>query len=349
MTSRTRNTRAMSRSIRPDGIVPVKTCALAKRKTRDSCVLVYLASLGTDKSRMSIIDALKRVIRVLDVRGPDEELVSIYDFRWHKIRYKHMQVIRSRLAEKASPATANHALAAVRGVIEVAWKQHQMSTDAYQRARSVKGVKGSRVTPGRHIRITELRKLFAMCDTGRVSGYRDAAVLSLMYGAGLRRFEVAKIPVNAIDIDRKAIRLVGKGNKERELFLPDGTVQTLKEWTNVRGNREGPLILVVTKHGTIGNRGLTPEGIRKLVMRLEKRAGIKHISTHDFRRTYISDLLDSGTDLATVQKMAGHSSPTTTARYDRRGERDKQRAAESLVVPTVKRKKSDQTDTAGES
>ncbi|MEM9655661.1 MAG: tyrosine-type recombinase/integrase [Actinomycetota bacterium] len=75
------------------------------------------------------------------------------------------------------------------------------------------------------------------------------------------------------------------------------------------------------------------ESIGYILKHRQHRAGVAKFSAHDCRRTFVSSLLESGVDVFTVQKLAGHAEPTTTARYDRRGEAAKKRAAQSLCLP----------------
>ena len=68
------------------------------------------------------------------------------------------------------------------------------------------------------------------------AGYRDLAIFGMMYIGGLRRSEVADLNVEDIDLELKEARIIGKGNKERMLFLDDGTVIAVKQWLELRGD-----------------------------------------------------------------------------------------------------------------
>jgi integrase len=90
------------------------------------------------------------------------------------------------------------------------------------------------------------------------------------------------------------------------------------------------------KGGTLRHgRRLSPQSIYYLLKVRAKKAGVKPFSTQDLRRTFVSRLLDSGVAIAIVAKMAGHSNIQTTARYDRRPEDAKQRAAKLLQRPYI--------------
>lgn len=89
----------------------------------------------------------------------------------------------------------------------------------------------------------------------------------------------------------------------------------------------------MNKGGRIEIRRMTAQALYLILQKRQKEAAIGPCSPHDLRRTFVSDLLDAGADLAVVQKLAGHADPSTTARYDRRGEAAKARAAGLLVFP----------------
>ena len=117
----------------------------------------------------------------------------------------------------------------------------------------------------------------------------------------------------------------------------------MTDWIKIRGNTPGPLFLSVNKGGKlVYSRRLTPQAIYHLLAVRGKRARVKFFTPHDLRRTFVSNLLDAGVDIATVAKMAGHSNIQTTARYDRRPEEAKQRAARLLHIPYARRETNQQ-------
>lgn len=108
-------------------------------------------------------------------------------------------------------------------------------------------------------------------------------------------------------------------------------VALVEEWLDIRGRSPGPLLCPVRKGGRIELRRMTADAVLKIVLRRGKQAGVDEFSPHDFRRTFCSDLLDDGTDIVTVQKLAGNSSPVTTAKYDHRGEEAKRIRGGAIV------------------
>ncbi len=78
---------------------------------------------------------------------------------------------------------------------------------------------------------------------------------------------------------------------------------------------------------------MTNQAIYNMLQKRADEAGVKEFSPHDLRRTFVSDLLDAGADIATVSKMAGHASVQTTARYDCRPEEAERKAAGLLHIP----------------
>lgn len=94
-----------------------------------------------------------------------------------------------------------------------------------------------------------------------------------------------------------------------------------------------PLLWPIDKADRLHSRQLSPDAIAVVLRRLTRRASLPRVSPHDLRRSFVSGLLDAGVDLSSVQTLVGHSSPTTTARYDRRPEEVQRRALELLIVP----------------
>jgi len=176
-----------------------------------------------------------------------------------------------------------------------------------------------------------------------------------MYSSGLRRAEVVKLDLEDLDLTHSELHVIGKRNKERKAFLAQGAIRAIQKWIELRGTEPGPLFYSVNKGGNIvryrRNRllgdlkqselsskhivaRLSDQTIYHLIDRRAMQAGlIKKTTPHDMRRTFVSDLLDVGVDLATVSRMAGHEDTNTTKRYDRRSSRVMQEAAEKLNVP----------------
>lgn len=290
--------------------------------------LVYLASQNSERGRKVQQQALEEVADLL-TGSPD-----ILSCDWGGLRFQHTQAIRAKLAEKHAPATANRILCAVRGVLKAAFMLGLMDGTEYQRARMVESVTGERLPAGRELAPGEIAALMGACENDPTpAGARDAALIALAYAAGLRREEIVTLTMDSYSQETGKLVVLGKRNKQRTAYLVGGAARAMADWLAIRGNEPGALFHPINKGGRILKGPMTAQAVYNMLQKRAEQAGVEDFSPHDFRRTFVSDLLEAGADIATVAKMAGHASVTTTARYDRRPEQAKQKAAGLLHVP----------------
>ena len=302
---------------------------VASKTGRDTDpVAVYLAGLNPN-SRRTMLAALDTIAQL----GLGDETATAWNVPWSQLRFQHTQAVRSALANKYAHTTANRMLSALRGVLKAAWKLGLMTAEDYQKAASVASIQGETLPSGRALSSGELVGLLNTCETAPLD-IRDAAIFSVLYGCGLRRSELVALNKADYKMEEKELLVRGKGNKQRAVPLGHAA-PAIQDWLSVRGDEEGPLFWGLGNR----NRGerLTDQAVYNMLRKRAKLAGVKNLSPHDFRRTFVGDLLDAGADMATVQKMAGHASPTTTSRYDRRGQKTRHQAASLLHIPYKKR------------
>jgi len=294
---------------------------------------VYLASLTSQRSQRVMEQALRSVGGILTAQDPT--IVDILAIHWGSLRYAHTAALRARLGERYSPATVNRTLSALRGVLKEAWRLGQMTAEAYQRAVDIKNINAQTVPAGRELSQGELLALVEACKSDRrLTGIRDAAILGLLYTCGLRRAELVSLRVEDFDPESgKLIVRVGKGRKQRTVYVQGGALRALSAWLSILGDDPGPLFTPILKNGKIKRRGMTDQSIYDMIKRRGMQAGVREFSPHDLRRTFVGDMLDRGVDIATVANIAGHASVDTTRRYDRRPEETKKKAAEKLHFP----------------
>lgn len=304
-------------------------------------VTLYIESLPAAFSRRTMMQCLARIADILAEREPAKDQAEnerrARDFRWADLTAAHVEVIKARVGEKVSKSTANKMLAALRGVLAKARLLRLISSEDFADVKAIKGFKARPELRGRALKEDELMALALACRADKSpAGARDAALMAVAYGAGLRRFEIAALSVADWDPSEQSLKVKhGKGDKTRTVYLSDSGRRCLEKWLALRPEAQAasPLFCPVNKGGRIVEKRMTDQAIYNMLDKRRIQASVKAFSPHDMRRSFISDLLDSGADISAVAGLAGHNSVTTTQKYDRRGERAKKAAALKLKSP----------------
>ncbi|EBD2439346.1 TPA: tyrosine-type recombinase/integrase [Salmonella enterica] len=286
----------------------------------------YLLSLNSPRSRKTMASYLRIVSGMLG--ASDMESCS-----WGALRRHHIMAIAELLREDGrATATINTYLAALKGVAREAWMLKLMDVENFQHIIAIRNLRGNRLPRGRALRKGEIIRLFHVCETDRsCKGPRDAAILGVILGCGLRRSEAVSLNFADIEPHERALTVLGKGNKQRMAYMPAGAWQRLQRWIEqIRGESPGPLFTRIRRFDDVTQERLTDQAVYHILNVRQHEAGIGKCSPHDLRRTFATAMLDNGEDLITVKDAMGHASVATTQQYDRRGEQRLRQARDRL-------------------
>jgi len=152
-------------------------------------------------------------------------------------------------------------------------------------------------------------------DDGSPAAIRDRAILELLYATGIRVAELCWIDVDDVDLQRRTVRVTGKGDKQRTVPFGLPAAAAVAAWLVARPGllaegRAAAALFVGVRGGRIDART-----VRSTVHRLAEDAGVPDLAPHGLRHTAATHVLEGGADLRTVQELLGHASLSTTQRY----------------------------------
>ena len=287
--------------------------ASAREKVSDALAL-WLAGFASENTRR----AYAREVEAFTVfAGHEDSALAVAAFLRLDDGQAHAVVDKWRagkLESGRSPATINRSMSAINSLVSYARRVGltKLRLDA-------KGVKAKayRDTRGPGIRGVQ-SLLSAAQDQKPQKAARDAAIVRLAYGLGLRRGEIESLDIGHVDLAAGTLSVLGKGRTEREpMTIPANTKQALEDWLSVRGRaiRDAPLFVALDRN-TNGQR-LSGSGIYHIVRdQIGERAGVK-ARPHGLRHSGITSALDAfNGDYRKARAFSRHASLDTVRRYD---------------------------------
>jgi site-specific recombinase XerD len=300
-----------------------------KQNKSQSPASQYLITLESKSSRKTMAGHLNSIARIFGVQ-------DYWQFTWEKITSTSVYYIRERLVDKnLAPATINTMLCAIRQTCKQAFLMGLMSVDEYQRVVLVPNLKASRVRKQTLIKKDAILQFKDGCDDNTLKGLRDFTLFLLLISCGLRRAEVIKIKLSDIDFNTNKILILGKGDKQRNVWMPEKTAEHLIVYLSEAFSDDYNSYIFVpflrndepclVKKKTV--EGLALSSVNYILAKRAKLCGVHKFKPHDLRGTYATTLLNNGEKLKVVAKLLGHSSIKTTQIYHILEEEDARKAA----------------------
>jgi len=266
---------------------------------------------------------------LVSLRSPESQRSyrrSIDDFvRWYcsepRLSFNKTVVTRYRIHledQQLAPGTINVRLAAVRRLAYEAADTGLLSPELAAGIRRVKGSKKLGTRLGNWLTVDEARTLWQLPDVYTLKGIRDRAILAVLLGCGLRRGELIDLTQDHLQRreDHWAIvDLVGKAGHVRTVPMPDWVKQTIDDWLNAAGIKQGKLFRCVCRKGSVWGTEMTEKVVWHVVKEYAKRLGVSRLAPHDLRRSCARLCHSAGGELEQIQFLLGHVSVQTTEKY----------------------------------
>lgn len=215
-----------------------------------------------------------------------------------------LTTIRAHLStlKDLKPSSKNRKIASTKSFLKWAYENQYIEEDLSHR------VHINKVNPAlpKYLSVDEMLAIFkaineAIATSPSYQLEQQKLMICLMYGCGLRVSELIDLTWSKMNLNRKTLTVMGKGNKERLISLPKGVVQLLSQYKS-ETDQLFPL--------------LSQRKVYSIVEKWAKRAGIaRRINPHSLRHSYATHLLMSGADLRSIQELLGHESLTATQKY----------------------------------
>jgi integrase/recombinase XerD len=229
-----------------------------------------------------------------------------------KIERKHIEAYLKSLNKKSlSTKSSSRKLTAIKGFHQFLLIENEIDNNI---AYDIESPKVEKTLP-QVLSVQEVVQIIEAVKGTDPLSIRNQALLELIYGSGLRVSELLDLKIADIHLLEGYVRVLGKGNKEREVPLGDLSIQALRLYLTKSRNQLTINSIDYLFLNQDGKR-LSRQGFFKILRKISKSAGIdRDISPHTLRHSFATHLLEAGVDLRTLQELLGHEDIQTTQIY----------------------------------
>ena len=228
----------------------------------------------------------------------------------NNIKYKDVLDFISYIKDKHKSTSINRCLSSLRSYYNYLLKENIVDTNPFKLVNSMKKEKKL----PEYFKYNEYVELVNSIDINSNLGIRNRCIFEVLLCTGCRCSELVNIKLCDVDLDNREIKVLGKGNKERIVYLGSYAIDSLNMYLSVRdelSKKDNKYLFV----NHLGNK-LTTRGIRDIIDKILLKSSLNlKITPHTFRHSFATMLLNEGCDLKSVQELLGHVSLSTTSIY----------------------------------